>query len=565
MTPNDVATNKSLLLRFQSEVAYLDRMRPSQSEERHDTELLGSKDGVLVIAWLWPSAIYGPNFDPFDAASAEKQVLCESAVGASPLGSAEEGVTTADRAVDDPRAERRRVVGRRFVKIIESAARAVNCSEEDLMTHIKWSTPLTQMELDELRHGSTSFPFSVIIDLCHALELEFSDAWILADRQRLADRIIQSVTASGISNHLHKLTLDQLQQVLKKLPLEAVRTEDTKKPEVYRAPQTHGRYWSLYEALAADERDCPDYTLANIDQILQDAGEGGLPASAWETDGSWWAGTGARAEGRPQIRAWWGAGYRVRDVGIDDEIAGNPSIGFEALPGRSKWLARAERTARRMYQIPGPVKLQIYPDFIDTAAPRTANDSLAGIKAALALLAQYAQRIERENVPDDPDIRHLTEFLDEVGEADRSQIEVRLSKSTETPVDEARMTNLLTKARRQGWTVNKGSRSRPRWAATRKRVMLMGDIADKCNLEAPLIESTDPVPVDFLRLVANSIEAQYTTNSAPQIAREIVESRGRTWQPAFESADESITSLGLEAINEAIGTSWVWRPEWDQL
>ena len=166
---------------------------------------------------------------------------------------------------------------------------------------------------------------------------------------------------------------------------------------------------------------------------------------------------------------------------------------------------------------------------------------------------------------EDPDIRSLVEFLDEVGEADRSQIERHFSQVRDEPFDASWVTNLLTRARRQGRTVNKGSRKHPSWAATRKRAILIDAIAEKCNLEAPIVDPADPVPVEFLRRVATATGTPSTSTSVPQIAREIVESRGGIWRPEFESADKSVTTLGLEAIDDAIGPNWVWRPEWDLL
>ena len=94
--------------------------------------------------------------------------------------------------------------------------------------------------------------------------------------------------------------------------------------------------------------------------------------------------------------------------------------------------------------------------------------------------------------------------------------------------------------------------------------MLLDDIAERCNVEAPSIDPADPVPVELLQRVANAIGTPSTSSSVQQVAREIVESRGGSWRPEFESADKSVTSLGLEAIDAAIGPSWVWRPEWDQ-
>lgn len=134
-----------------------------------------------------------------------------------------------------------------------------------------------------------------------------------------------------------------------------------------------------------------------------------------------------------------------------------------------------------------------------------------------------------------------------------SQIEGHFNQGRDKPVDAAWMTNLLTKARRQGWTVNNGTRSRPRWASTRLTAALIEGIADNWNLETPAIDTRGAVPVEFLQLIAKAVGVDSASCTGPQIARRILESSGRTWQPEFESADKSVTGLGLEAVNDAIG------------
>ena len=545
MTPHEVAADQPRLLRFQNEVAYLDRMRPSEDEVRVDTELLGSKDGVLVIAWLWPNSFYSSAFDPFVDASRENQLLWEYvAKDSKPVG--EEPATAfrkASRAIDRRRQRRREVTARRFDVIIRLTATAVGCSVEDLKTHLQWATPLTELELERLLHGDTPFPFPVIVRLCSALQLVFTDAWVLVEPQRLAHRIAQSVLASEISDHLRLLTLDNLKSAVRKLPRASVDAEQAQGPDTYSAPRPGGRYWSLYEALAADERQYPNYTIAEIDRLLVEAGEPPLPVSA-TTDRSWWAGTGAKTEGRPQVSAWWAAGYRIRSIAIDPSSGGVASIRFIALPGRGEWLVNPERTAQREYRIPGPLEVGIYPDVEGIAIALTEFASqtqalrrglnLDGITAGLSELSGQIQALKkvnlegiaagfgelarsgeaqardleesravldrlkapnRSNVPDDPDIRHLIEFLRQLGEADRSQIERHFSQLRNEPVDAAWMTNLLTKARRQGWTTNNGTRSRPRWTTTLAPDHLAEDTAATPNSEKP-IDSGGAVPLE---------------------------------------------------------------------
>ena len=519
MIPHDVAVDSSRILQFQHEVAYLDRMVPSEAEVHDDSELLTSKDGVLVIAWLWPSPIYELEFDPFEAAARMNQTLWEKAATDLQKVGAEQALKTASRAFDRQRERRRQVVASRFVRILESTARAAGRSVDDLKTHVRWSAPLSQLELHRLLHAHVPFSFPVIVSLCSALQLEFAEAWVLADPERLARRIDQSVLANGISDHLHFLALENLESVARKLPRGSADTGQVLELEIYRAPLPGSRYWSLYEALAGDERDSPDYTLAEIDRILVDAGEMHLPDSArTRADRSWWAGSGARTQGRPQVGAWWAAGYRIRHLEIDPSSSRIASIGFEALPGRAQWLASPERTVRREYRVPGPMKVAIYPElevlnaglteFARLLEAHTKGGDLRGITAGLtefaALLEAQTKELDLEgaragltgmaaalerlsdlnlsridslaqveaNVPDDFNVRGLTEFLKLQGEADRSQIESHFSQLRDAPVDPAWMTNLLTKARRQGWIINNGTRSQPRWTITRLTVPL---------------------------------------------------------------------------------------------
>ena len=152
----------------------------------------------------------------------------------------------------------------------------------------------------------------------------------------------------------------------------------------------------------------------------------------------------------------------------------------------------------------------------------------------------------RPLVPDDPDIRHLVEFLDEIGEADRSQIERHFNQAREKPVGPTWMTNLLTRARRQGWTVNNGTRSRSRWASTTLTANLMLDIAETLKSETPTSEPRDPLPMESLLQLADAIPVT-------QIAREIIESQGGRWQPEFESAAGNLTGSGVKALQDATG------------
>lgn len=558
MTPDEVAADGSRRLRFQKEVAYLDRMRPTEVGAGADAELLGSKDGVLIIAWLWPSLSYEPGFDPFDAVAEDTHLLSEYAARQSQELSPAEALETVSVALDLRRRDQLGIVAKRFLQIIRATSRAVDRSAEDLMTHLTWSVPLSRLELARLAVTYTPFPFPVIVRLCKALQLEFTDAWILVDPQRLASNIDQSVVASRISDQLRFLVVDDLENLERRLPRRVGSAEQADEPDRYRAPRPGGRYWSLYEALATEPRDSPEYTLAELDRILVDAGEPPLPDSA-RRDRSWWAGSGTKTEGHPQVTAWWAAGYRIRNLAIDPSSDRVASVKFEALPGRAEWLADPDRIAQREYRVPGPDKLEIYrneddveqsaldPIFsaalLTAIAPDLESMAWSAFKSMTAAIESIGLAM-RPSVPEDPDIHHLVEFLNEIGEADRSQIEHHFNQTREKSVDAAWMTNLLTRARRQGWTVNNGTRSRPRWASTAMTTELMLDIAENLNLETPSSEPTDAVSLESLLHIADALPVA-------QIAREIIESQGGTWQPEFESADKRLTALGMRALQDA--------------
>ena len=243
--PDDVAADASRLVRFQNEVAYLDRMQPSDDEVRDDAELLGSKAGVRVIAWLWPNAS--------TTRASTRSTTCQRRTRGSGTTLSRTHTWPARlrpsgrraRAVDRRREHRRQVAARRFERIIELTARKLGHDDvEALKTHLKWSALLTQLELDRLLRAQTPFPFRVIFGLCGALQLEFRGGWDLVDPQRLARRIEHSVRASAIAAQLDRLTLDNLENVARRLP-RATDAGQSQGRDSYRAPAPGARYSSL--------------------------------------------------------------------------------------------------------------------------------------------------------------------------------------------------------------------------------------------------------------------------------------------------------------------------------
>lgn len=563
MTPHDVVTDPHWLRLFQQRTAYSDRAWPSDEEAHSDSELLNSGAGTLIVAWLWPSDDYRPDDDPLDTSLQADHGRWKREIDKHNQTDAKEFSEAATCALDRFRENRRRIAAKRFEGIIESTAREVNCSIEDVKTHLVWSGLLSQLELERLLGGLTPFPFHVIVGLCDALRLEFTDAWFIDQPLALARHIELSVRATSIAEKLRLLSLENLASVEKRLPQRPISAGPPHGPDSYRAPEPGGRYSALYEVLVADERDQPEYTLAQIDRVLIDADEPALPDSARKSR-SWWAGSGARSEGRPQVSAWWGAGYRVTGVAMDSVTEEMVSVKFEALPLRADWLSSPQRTSNREYRPPGPDKVRIYPDLVSlregkragfsgqAAAVASQFDSerfREGISPALKSL----ESLRRSVVPKDIDVRRLTQFLDGVGEANRSQIERHFSEVRSEPFDAPWLTNLLTKARRQGWIVNKGTRKQPWWAALRLRAVLLDDLTESLRLEPHGISANEAIPAEFLQTVAEAVDLHCANSSPVQVARAIIESSGGAWLPGFESADGSVTALALKAISDAVG------------
>jgi hypothetical protein len=455
MTPNEIAQDERLLMRFQDELAYADRARPTDEEIHVDGELLHSPDAVLLIAWLWPEQVYLPDHDPFALAEGEDRSFWQRVAADSQSLDFQQSFERTAAAVDRRRQQRRAVASDRFARITEAVSMTLGCSVDDVMTHLMRATPLTEGDVEALQRGRTPVAFSVIVGICNALQLQFAEgAWELVDPQRLARRIEQSVIANAISRQLRLLSRSSLESVAKKVPKGSVEAGEGQEFEAYRAPQRGARYRSFFEVLAADPRDDPEYPLEEINRILTEAGENPLPPSAKvKSERSWWAGSGTKSEGRPQVSAWWGAGYRVGNIVIplgSDEIE---SIIFRALPGRQEWLADPDHASSGEYPALAPVTVSIYPD-------------MSGVADALLSFGRAVQSWAKSTELDDPAIRILIQFLRSSGEVDREAIEGHFAETEGAPVDASWMSNLLTRARRQGWIVNNGTRGKPRWATT---------------------------------------------------------------------------------------------------
>lgn len=169
--------------------------------------------------------------------------------------------------------------------------------------------------------------------------------------------------------------------------------------------------------------------------------------------------------------------------------------------------------------------------------------------------------------PEDADLHRLVELLNKVEFVGRTEIERHFSEALGKPVDPTWLTNLLTRARRQKWATNVGTRSKPRWVPLRSKALVVEDIADILALDAPGLGPGSTVSADFFHAVGTAVDVDTAGLTGQQAARAIVEAKGRIWQPEFESVGSTVTVAGLEALRDAVhlaadgSRTWAWREE----
>jgi hypothetical protein len=577
MKPLEVIHNPVTLERFQHEVAYRDGRPSDQAVVRYDARVLRSPSALLVVAWLWPDQTFAQDTDPFELAAA----------------------TTPE--------EWRTRLGVQVQHALDSAAQAATGHGESIfvdaiLRYLMWQADLSEGDVVRLQGGKVD-QLAVWVRICRWLHLQFDDRWYISDPARLARRIEHAEWASRRAEELKHVptrrlrTLSLTPQVTDPVPHVA--------REVYYAPK--GRYGSLYRALAADTRPSPTYGIDEINAILTSNDESPLPPSA-TTDTSWWAGRGTKTEGRPQVAAWWSAGYRIAEefgsLAVrreqDDEIqilfdreptkdeceelSAITSVRFEALPGREEWLENEERIDIGEYWMPDSVSVAV-PDL-------SAPPLLSGyVERPLMAYQPPLDAIEwdpghkpdaysaqpRGELGEDAELVALVQLLDAAGEMDREQIVRGLSGAdpearktyrsdpADSNLDRTReVKSLLTKARRRGLIINRGTNRKPRWVTVGSSADLILQIkqaidelrssADQPTIEVPRIGAGNTPPEGFLALTATRLGADAPPHSTDvELAKAIVELAGADWQEkTYVSEDGLLTSNGLQAVRDAI-------------
>lgn len=520
MSPHNIGS------RAHRTLAYLDALgygqHPGESSNYPTVvEALEPRARVLLVAWLGPHASLSSKSD----------------------SAAAKHVSPTRRAPQDVAAD--------FRRFLATAVKASQRPVSDVAAHVGWRASLSTRDLDRLLDGQDGFSIPCILDLCDALQLEFRDRWLLIDPERLARRIDESLTALQLVGRLRDLSGDRLESLYRRFPNPS---PDTSAVGPYLPPLQGTRYRALFEVLASDDRLRPSIGVRDLDQALQERGEGaGLPRSAY-VDRSWWAGTGSKTAGRPQVSAWWAAGYRVGTLETDAETGEILTVTFEALPGRGAWFANPRRLEgfgldeRTPESEARPI---VGARAAEILVPRSLLFGLSASPSHDGLSASGADHGEASDgaleVHDDLTMQ-LVSSLDELGEADRATVAAQLDAT----LNDAELSNLLTRARRRGHVVNHGTRTRPRWVVAGSKADLMFEIARILSFDPPPMRAGSVISRQFFELVAHKLSLEAPRDALiVDVVRMIITSADIEWSPAFVARDTIITLAGLEAVRDA--------------
>lgn len=360
--------------------------------------------------------------------------------------------------------------------------------------------------------------------------------WLVKDPRGLGERIDEAV-AELTSVSTARSTIRRLANLEDKWPPLA-RPGDT-----YEAPAPGSRYRALYEALASHEASAMLEVDPTAARIRGSQGWIDLPAASVR-DRTWWSGSGQSAAGRPQVRAWWAAGFGAPDLTLNGDGL-IVAVRFLSLPGRSEWLKRfplEERVSRGVYTVPaasntpyhavhsysGPSVWEMGDEEFGTLGAPFRRVS-AALSPAVGRSSRSAEEAEGPTVSDERTIEGLVRYLREHGESGRREIEEHIAASASGPgaalVTAGRLPNILAKARRQKLIVNIGTRKQPRWVAAGSPAHLTARLANELGREersgaiskvaAPVLAPGEPVPADLYRSVIRRLFPHIETGEVP--------------------------------------------------
>lgn len=394
--------------------------------------------------------------------------------------------------------------------------------------------------------------------------------WLLMDRAKLAERVdealeeLASVSATRAT-------------IRKRFNWGEDRSPIPRPGDTYTAPAPGTRYRSLYEALATITVQAPAFEIdTKALRMRTPTAWVDLPPSAVR-DRAWWSGSGRSVTGRPQVRAWWAAGFGTPKLATNDDglVA---LVQFPSLPGREDWLRKnpvEERLARGRYIVP-PARNTPYHAALTYDGPsvwhmdneqiRSLRTSLTGASPVVA-----AQRSGEDNEEatsevgrsDAEQIDLLVTHLRQQGESSRRGIETLFATEMASLSDDLDMAkwlpNILAKARRQGLIANIGTRKQPRWvaagssahlAARLSKVLGQGEHGNQSTkVTPPKLAPGEPVPEYLYRDAIHHVFPNLTPEPLPLETPAV-----RQWhdQPFLTDAGMSAVLAGRSLSNKGI-------------
>jgi len=312
-------------------------------------EELPEAQRALVAAWTWPDRTFTVH-DAF-----EKCVL-------------QRIESVAD---DEARAVAlSMIVGSELMLRMILVGEATGHSYSDIRTHLA-ASPVGDNHLESLLAGLCRVDIATLLTVSERLGLSFREHWRIEDPFRVAADIQRSVEVARLTETCENLSADSLVELnARAVAMSSANPDADIRPDQFHdkllravdgpRPRTVGRwrnnrtsfgkYEPLYRALDSDKRHAPTYSLDDIDSLLRDASRSdrrskvGLPEMAREQS-FWWS--NGSATKNTQVRAWKGAGYRVKSVDLEAGL-----VQFEAEQGRGRWWEVREALRAGTYKAP---------------------------------------------------------------------------------------------------------------------------------------------------------------------------------------------------------------------
>ena len=326
-------------------------------------------------------------------------------------------------------------------------------------------------------------------EFLEALHLQFQDGdWEIVDPAGLTREIAVASENLTIVDKLRKMPSNEALTELSRLRPNRKWTTDAEEPAQI---QPGDRYYGIYYRLANQVKDNSSentgellipvddldyFTRAeNLNELTADqrslnpqeliylfAGSRGLPQAA-QKDPFWWLGAPGTSRGRPQLRSWWDAGYRVSEV-LDGDMAP-----IRKADGRKivwvRFISREDANESKA----GSLSLKILDTLINSGAKAVSGKDDAVFKSLL----DNKRPLVLNNPPFDKPpasspLKTITDYLHDGGNGRRVAIERALiNAGYGADLDPEQFANwvknLLTTARRRDLITADGATKAATW------------------------------------------------------------------------------------------------------